>query len=231
MPAVRLELHPVNPQRRFIDRAVEVLRNDGVIIYPTDTVYGLGCDVRSKKAIEKIARIKRLKAGKPLSFVCADLSHLSEFAVVSKPTYRLLKHYLPGPYTFILEASRQVPRVLISKQKTVGIRVPDCRATRELVDQLGSPIVSTSADDRSELYTDGKRPMLTSPDDIEKQYGADVDLILDMGPLGAEASTVVSLVDDEPTLLRAGKGKSDWSNTGGWVEKGNSVDEMLRTLA
>ncbi len=230
MPAVRLELHPVNPQRRFLERAIQVLQNDGVIIYPTDTVYGLGCDVRSKKAIERIMRIKRLKPGKPLSFVCADLSHLSEYAVVGKPTYRLLKHYLPGPYTFILEASREVPKLLLSKQKTVGIRVPDCKASRELVKLLDSPIVSTSVDDRTDGLMDGKRPMLTSPDEIEAQYGNDVDLILDMGVVGREASTVVSLVGDEPTLLRAGKGKSYWSDSGGWVENGYNGDSA-RTLA
>ncbi len=230
MPAVRLEIHPVNPQRRFLERAVNVLQNDGVIIYPTDTVYGLGCDVRSKKAIEKICRIKNLKPGKPLSFVCADLSHLSEYAVVSKPTYRLLKHYLPGPYTFILEASREVPKLLLSKQKTVGIRVPDCKAAKELVKMLDSPIVSTSVDDRTDGLLDGQRPMLCHPDEIEAQYGHEVDLILDMGVLGGQASTVVSLTGDEPTLLRAGKGKSYWSNSGGWVE-GTGAEDALRPLA
>lgn len=230
MPAVRLEIHPVNPQRRFLERAVEILRNDGVIIYPTDTVYGLGCNVHSRKAIERIHRIKKLKPGKPLSFVCADLSHLSEYATVSKPTFRLLKHYLPGPYTFILEASREVPKLLLSRQKTVGIRVPDCKCSRELVKLCDAPIVSSSVDDRTEGLAGGQRRMLTDPDEIEAQYGNDVDLILDMGPLGGEASTVVSLIGDEPTLLRAGKGKSYWSDSGGWIENGTG-EISLRALA
>ncbi len=222
MPAVRLEIHPVNPQRRFIDRTISVLQNDGVIVYPTDTVYGLGCNLHSKRALERIYRIKQLKPGKPLSFVCADLSHLAEYANVSKPTYRLLKHYLPGPYTFVLEATRQVPKILTSHQRTVGIRVPNCRTCQEIVKNLGNPIVSTSVDDRSDVSTAGSRRLLTDPDEIENQYGNDVDLILDMGPLGSETSTVVSLVDDEPVLLRAGKGEIHWSNNGGWLPRGES---------
>ena len=144
-----LKVHPKNPQGRHITHAVETLRNDGVIIYPTDTMYGIGCSVFSKKAIDRIYQIKNQNVTKPFSFVCSDLSHISEYAVVSNPAYRVMKQLVPGPFTFILPASRlkQLPKSLISKRKTVGIRVPDNQISLAIVRELGHPILSASVTD------------------------------------------------------------------------------------
>lgn len=197
--STRLSIHPVNPQGRHLKRAAECLADGGVIVYPTDTVYGLGCDITKKNAVERIVRIKGRDPKKPMSFVCSDLTHISRYALVSNRAYRILKRFLPGPYTFILEASREVPKTLLTKQKTVGIRVPDHPICLELVRLLGNPLLSTSAN------PSGVEPS-GNPDEIEKQLGSRVDLLLDCGMLTQTPSTVVSLVNDEVAVLREGAG-------------------------
>jgi tRNA threonylcarbamoyl adenosine modification protein (Sua5/YciO/YrdC/YwlC family) len=196
-----LKVHPENPQGRHIQRAVEVLNNDGVIIYPTDTVYGIGCSIFSKNAIERIYAIKRQNIQKPFSFICSDLSHISEFAKVSNPAYRLMKHLIPGPYTFVLPASRlkQLPKNMISKRKTVGIRVPDNTICLTIVKELGHPILSASV-------TDGNGEVVNNPEIIKALYEKQVDVILDGGVVLSEPSTVLDLTDDEPTIIRKGAG-------------------------
>lgn len=198
---MRLHIHPITPQQRLIEQAVAVLQRGGIIIYPTDTLYGLGCDIFQKDAVERICALKGLDPKKAmLSFVCNDLSHLSEYArQLSTPVYRAIKNRLPGPFTFILEGGKTVPRLLKSKRDTVGIRVPDHPIPQALVRALGRPILSTSLPvaDLS-AYTD--------PDDIEDAFGDRVDLLIDGGPGGAQPSTVVDFTADEPVVVRQGAG-------------------------
>lgn len=201
--AVRLSVHPVNPQGRHISRAAEELRDGGVIVYPTDTVYGLGCDITNKRAVERIIRIKGRDPKKPMSFVCSNLTHIARYAQVSNVAYRILKRFLPGPYTFILEASREVPKMLLTKQKTVGIRIPDSKVSLMLVEALGNPILSTSAN------LTGADP-IGHPDEIMDTLGPLTDLVLDSGVLDKTPSTVVSLVGDKIEVLREGAGKIDF---------------------
>lgn len=194
-----LHIHPKNPQMRFINRAVEVLKEGGLIIYPTDTVYGLGCDIFQKKAIEKIYQIKPNLDNKPLSFICADLKDISKYAKVSTQVYRLLKYAFPGPYTFILPAAREVPKKLWSKRKTVGIRVPDNLIAQSLARELGHPIVSTS-------ITNDNGEILNDEESIVKYYGKKVDLILYAGPLRLTPSTIIDFSTEEPEIVRVGAG-------------------------
>lgn len=194
-----LHIHPKNPQMRFINRAVEVLKEGGLIIYPTDTVYGLGCDIFQKKAIEKIYQIKPNLDNKPLSFICADLKDISKYAKVSTQVYRLLKYAFPGPYTFILPAAREVPKKLWSKRKTVGIRVPDNLIAQSLARELGHPIVSTS-------ITNDNGEILNDEESLVKYYGKKVDLILYAGPLGLTPSTIIDFSTEEPEIVRIGAG-------------------------
>ena len=201
--ALMLSVHPQTPQRRHIARAVEVLRQDGVIVYPTDTVYGLGCDITSKRAVERIVRIKGRDPKKPMSFVCADLRRISRYARVSTFVYRILKRCLPGPYTFVLEASREVPKMLLTRQKTVGIRIPDHPVCLALVSELGNPVLSTSAN------PSGAEP-LNAPSEIHEVLGRQVDLILECGVLSRVPSTVVSLVGDQVKILREGAGDASY---------------------
>lgn len=201
--AVRLSVHPQNPQGRHLARAAETLMDGGIIIYPTDTVYGLGCDITDKHAVERIMRLKGRDPKKPMSFVCSDLTNIAKYAKVSNMAYRILKRFLPGPYTFILEANREVPKMLLTKQKTVGIRIPDSYVCSELVKKLGKPILSTSANPTGV-------PPLADPDDIERIMGPLTDLILDIGVLPQTPSTVVSLVGDRVEILREGAGSVDF---------------------
>jgi tRNA threonylcarbamoyl adenosine modification protein (Sua5/YciO/YrdC/YwlC family) len=194
-----ISINQQNPQTRLIKRAVETLRNGGIIIYPTDTVYGMGCDLFNKRGIERIYEIKRRSHKQPFSFICADLKDISRYALVSNYAYKTMKRLLPGPYTFILEASRMVPKLLQSKRQTTGIRVPDSRICLTLVSELGHPIISTSAAVADEA-------ILSDPEEIDKKFGRVVDLVIDGGILPPELSSVVSLVDDVPEVLRAGKG-------------------------
>ena len=194
-----LSINGKNPQARLIRKAVEALRNGGIIIYPTDTVYGIGCDLYNKRAIEKIHEIKRRSQKQPFSFICADLRDISQYAIVSNYAYKTMKRLLPGPYTFILPASRLVPKILMTKRQTTGIRAPANEICLSLVRELGHPIISTSAStDKDEILSD--------PEEIRKRYGHAVELILDGGILASEKSSVISLVDDSPEVIRAGKG-------------------------
>lgn len=200
-----LKVYEKNPDQRIIDQAVDVLKNGGLIIYPTDTVYGLGCDISKTKALEKIARIKQVKLDKAnFSFVCHDLSNLSEYVrQIDTPVYKILRRALPGPYTFILKGNNNLPKSF-KKKKTVGIRVPDNNIIRTIVRQLGNPIVSTSIYDEDDVieYT-------TDPELIYEKWKDRVDLVLDGGYGGNMASTVVDLSENEIVVLREGKGSLD----------------------
>lgn len=198
-----LHIHPDNPQPRAIKTVVDTLRDGGVIIYPTDTIYGLGCDIYNTKAIERICRIKGVDPKKAqFSFVCCDLSHLSDYTKsISTPAFRMLRSYLPGPYTFILEASKEVPKLLKSKKDTVGIRVPDHKIAHELVKELGHPIMSVS------LPMDGNVEYYTDPEIIHDIFGKQVDIVIDSGPGGIIPSTVINYTGSEPELIREGAGK------------------------
>jgi tRNA threonylcarbamoyl adenosine modification protein (Sua5/YciO/YrdC/YwlC family) len=197
--APRLAVHSKNPQGRYIDRAVDSLRQGGIIVYPTDTVYGLGCDITQRQAIDRVIRIKGRDPKKPMSFVCADLTHISRYANVTDFAYKILKRYLPGPYTFVLPASRETPKILQSKQRTVGIRIPAHPVPLALVAQLGEPLLSTSANRSSE-------ETVSDPHDLEQRFAHDVDFILECGPLPVLPSSVISLVDDRVEVLREGAG-------------------------
>lgn len=197
-----LNVHPDNPNPRHLKTIIECLKDGGIIIYPTDTVYGLGCDITQHKAIERIARIKQIDPKKAqFSFICYDLSHLSDYAKsVDTPIFRMLKKALPGPYTFILPASRLVPKLLKTKKDTVGIRVPDNNICRTIVKELGNPLMSTTLpiEDYVEEYTD--------PEIIYEKFGKQVDIVVDGGPGGMGFSTVVDCTGAEPVLIREGLG-------------------------
>lgn len=193
------ELHPVNPQKRYINKAVEVLKNGGVIIYPTDTVYGIGCDIFNKEALDRIFTIKNEDKNKLLSFVCSDLKDIAKYAKVSDYVYRTMKHLLPGPYTFILPAVKLVPKKLWSKRKTVGIRVPNNPIAIELVKEVGNPIISTSTTSR-------KGDVLFDPFEIKNIFNSQVDLMLSCGILGSDPSSIIDLSEDTPEVLREGAG-------------------------
>ncbi len=200
--ALLLHIHPDNPPARLVEQAVTCLREGGVIIYPTDTIYGLGCSIYQHKAIEKIARIKQVVPEKAqLSFVCSSLSDLSKYArQLDTPTYRLLKQFLPGPYTFILPASKEVPKILQSKKATIGLRIPDNNIALAIVEALGHPILSASLPgDMVEEYTD--------PETIKDNFDKLVDMVIDGGTGGMEPSTIIDLTGDEPLMTRQGKGE------------------------
>lgn len=200
MAAPILEVDAEHPQPRHVERAVALLSNGGVIAYPTDTYYGLGCDLFSKKAIERLYQLKDRNRKKPLSFLVPDLSDVAKYALVSNFAYRTMKSLTPGPFTFILPATRQVPEMMMTKQKQVGIRVPDAPLARALAAGLGHPIVTTSATNR-------EGEPLIDPKDIKELLGHGLDLILDGGVTENEPSTVLSLIGDELEVLREGKGK------------------------
>ncbi|MFP3998549.1 MAG: L-threonylcarbamoyladenylate synthase [Desulfobacterales bacterium] len=197
-----IRINPENPQPRLVARAVAVLRQGGVIAYPTDTYYGIGCDLMNKKAIESIYRLKKRDRREPFTFICSDLKNISDYAKVTNYAYKTMKRLLPGPYTFILEGSRQVPKIMLAKRKTVGIRVPDHNICIELVKNLGHPIISTSA-----ATHDGE--IFNDPSFIEEHFKNSLDLVIDGGPVPAEPSSVISLINDEPEVLREGLGDLD----------------------
>lgn len=200
-----IKIYNENPNPRQIQKVVDVLKNGGLVIYPTDTVYGLGCDITNTKALEKIAKIKGVKLDKAnFSFVCNDLSHLSDYVKqIDTPTYKILKRALPGPYTFVLPGSKSLPNAF-RKKKTVGIRVPDNDIARTLVSELGNPIISTSIHDEDEVleYT-------TDPELIYEKWQNIVDVVIDGGYGDNTASTVIDLTSGEPEVLREGKGDLD----------------------
>ena len=199
------KIYDKSPDPRLIDRAVEILRNGGIIIYPTDTVYGLGCDITKTRALEKVARLKNVKLDKAnFSFICYDLSNLSEYVKqIDTPVYKILKKALPGPFTFVLKGSNNLPKAF-KKKKTVGIRIPDNNIIRAIIKQLGNPIMSTSIYDEDDVieYT-------TDPELIYEKWKGKVDLVIDGGYGGNIASTIVDLSDNEITIVREGKGEID----------------------
>lgn len=197
-----IQIHPENPQPRLIKQVIECLKDGGVIIYPTDTIYGLGCDINQQKAIERICKIKQVDPQKAqLSFICRDLSHLSDYTkTIDTPLYRMLKSYLPGPYTFILPASKQVPKILQSKKSTIGLRVPDNIICQHILDELGNPILSASLPgDMVEEYTD--------PEVMQENFGSTVDFVIDGGIGNMIPSTVVDCTTSEWTIIRQGQGE------------------------
>jgi len=196
-----LKVHPENPQERNIQTVTECLLAGGIIIYPTDTIYGLGCDIFQHKAIERICRIKQIDPSKAqLSFVCYDLSDLSFYTKsISTPLYRSLKNHLPGPYTFILPASKEVPKILKSRKNSIGLRVPDNLIARTIVKQLGHPVLSTSLPGEIvEEYTD--------PEIIYEQFKNLVDIVIDGGPGNMIPSTIIDYTSGEPVMIRKGAG-------------------------
>ncbi len=193
------ELHPVTPQLRYINKAVEVMKNGGVIIYPTDTVYGLGCDIFNKEALERVYYIKNEANTKLFSFLCPDLRDIAKYAKVSDYAYKVMKKCLPGPYTFVLPAAKEVPKKLWTKRKTVGIRIPENNIARMLAQELGNPIVSTSVTSR-------KGDLYFYPDEIRAVFQTQVDLMLSGGDLTGKPSSIVDLSGDSPEVIREGSG-------------------------
>lgn len=196
---IRLEISPEYPSERRLRQAIEILQEGGLVIYPTDTVYGLGCNLHSKRGIERIYQLKGNDKRKLLSFICPDLKEISQYALVSTPAYKIMKRLTPGPYTFILEASRLVPKMLLERRKTVGIRVPDHPISQRLLQGLGKPIISTSA-------TRANQPYMPDIDEIYQVFQHHVDALIDSGPGGIEASSVIDLSGDTPVILRRGRG-------------------------
>ena len=203
MPAEFLPIHPVNPELRKINHVVDVLRQGGIVVYPTDTIYGIGCDLMNRKSIERLCRIMDIRPQKlDLSFICHDLSHISEYVRrIDTPVFKVLKKALPGPFTFIMESSSRVPKILDVNKKTVGIRIPDHPIPRMIVELLGNPLITSSIkdDDRIKEYT-------TDPEEIYQDFKNDVDIVIDGGAGGNVPSTVVDCVDNNFTILRQGLG-------------------------
>jgi tRNA threonylcarbamoyl adenosine modification protein (Sua5/YciO/YrdC/YwlC family) len=194
-----LRINPQNPQPRLIKQVVATLNNGGVIAYPTDTVYGFGCSLYNKKGIERIYLIKRSEKNRPFSFICADLKDISLYTKVSNYAYKTMKRLLPGPYTFILEGTKLVPKIMLTKRSTAGIRVPDNQICLSLVKELGHPIITTSAQlPGGEVFYD--------PTEIERKIGYALDAVIDGGTLVSEPSSVIDLTEDRPKVLREGKG-------------------------
>lgn len=213
--AILYELHPQNPQKRDIETIADALKKGAIILYPTDTVYAIGCDLNVKSAVTKVRQLKQLSNDKPLTFLCSSLSNISQYAGVSDRAYRIMKHLIPGPYTFILPATKLVPKLVMSpKRKTTGIRVPDQQVCQELLKTLGNPIISTSAHlpDR-----DGEFPTLNVEkarlfDALESQ----VDIIIDNRiELGSQVSTILDFTAEEPRVIRKGLG---WQEVENWLD-------------
>ncbi len=194
-----LKINPHNPQERQITRAVDILKKGGILAYPTDTYYGIGCNIMDKKAIERIYAIKQRNKNKPFSFICPDLKDISKYAKVSNAAYRTMKRLLPGPYTFVLPGSKMVPKIMLTKRKTAGIRVPDHEIALTLTRHLGNPIISTSA-------TDPEGNIFEDPSLIHDYFKQRIDAVIDGGPVPDRPSSVVSLLDDVPEVIRHGAG-------------------------
>jgi len=198
-----IKIYPENPNPKDVRQVVDVLKGGGIIIYPTDTVYGMGCDITNPKAVEKIARLRNVQVEKSnFSFITSDLSHISDFSKpVSNQIFKILKHYLPGPFTFILNANSNVPKYFKGKKKTVGIRIPNNSIILEIVRELGNPIMSTSIHDEDEIIE-----YSTDPELIHEKFENIVDLVVDGGYGDNVPSTIVDCTDDSPVILRQGKG-------------------------
>jgi tRNA threonylcarbamoyl adenosine modification protein (Sua5/YciO/YrdC/YwlC family) len=195
-----LEINPQHPEPRKIKQVVEVLANGGIIAYPTDTYYGIGCDLFNKASIEKIYQLKRRSHVEPFSFICSDLKNISEYAQVTNYAYKTMKRLLPGPYTFVLEGSRLVPKIMLTKRHTLGIRVPDNAICVAIVQDLGHPVITTSATDPE------TKDILSTPQEIKEKLGHTIDLIIDGGAVPGKPSSVISLIGDTPEVLREGSG-------------------------
>ena len=202
--AVLIELFPQNIDLRKMKQIVECLRDGGLIIYPTDTVYGLGCDIFNKQAVERVCQLKGVKLQKMnFSFICSDLSNISDYTMnVSTPTYKLMKRCLPGPYTFILRANNAVPKLFKNNKKTVGIREPDNPITRTIVQELGHPILTTSVHHEDDIID-----YITEPSAIFERYENLVDIVIDGGTGGYHPSTIIDCTEDEPIVVREGAGE------------------------
>ena len=195
------EIHPDNPQKRLIQQAVQIIDRGGLIIYPTDSSYALGCHIGDKRAMERIQRLRKVDSKHHFTLVCSDLSEIGTYAKVDNSAYRLMKTLTPGPYTFLLPATSEVPRRLMNpKRKTIGVRVPDHRITHALLEELGQPIMSST------LIEPGADLPLDDPEEIREKYQKQVDLIIDGGHCGHEPTTVISLIDGTPEIVRKGKG-------------------------
>jgi tRNA threonylcarbamoyl adenosine modification protein (Sua5/YciO/YrdC/YwlC family) len=197
-----LKINPDNPQERQIQRVVDILRKGGIVAYPTDTYYGIGCDIMNKKAIEKIYAIKQRDKNKPFSFICPDLKDISTYAKISNFAYRNMKRLLPGPYTFVLSGSRMVPKIMLTKRKTAGIRVPNNQIALALSKELGNPIISTSA-------TDPNGNIFEDPSLLHDYFDNRLEAVIDGGPVPNAPSSVISLIDDVPDIIRYGAGDVD----------------------
>ncbi|MEM9836863.1 MAG: L-threonylcarbamoyladenylate synthase [Bacteroidota bacterium] len=198
-----VDINPDNPQGRLINKLVNILEDGGVIIYPTDTVYGIGCDITNKKAVEKVARLRGLDPGKALfSFICEDISQVSEYAAqISNDVFRVMKHNLPGPFTFILRANKKTPKILKNRKDTIGIRVPDNNIIMALVQVLGRPILTASLKSDDEILE-----YFTNAEDIYDDFGKLVDAVIDGGPGNNVPSTIIDCTGDQPVLQRQGAG-------------------------
>jgi tRNA threonylcarbamoyl adenosine modification protein (Sua5/YciO/YrdC/YwlC family) len=194
-----ININQQNPQQRLIKRVVEILKNDGVVVFPTDTYYGIGCDIMNKKAIERIYQIKQRNKSKPFSFICSGLKNISHYAKVSNYAYKTMKRLLPGPYTFILEGSKLVPKIMLTKRRTAGIRVPDNPICLALVNELGNPVITTSA-----TMPDGM--IFHDASLIHDYYGNRVDAVIDGSIVPGQPSSVILLIDDIPEVIRKGMG-------------------------
>ena len=194
-----IKINQQNPQQRLITRVVDILKNGGVVVYPTDTYYGIGCDIMNKKAIEKIYQIKQRDKSKPFSFICSDLKNISLYAKVSNYAYKTMKRLLPGPYTFILAGSKLVPKIMLTKRKTAGIRVPDNQICLNLVKELGNPVITTSA-----TMPDGT--IFHDASLIHDYFGNRVDVVIDGSIVPGQPSSVIMLINDIPEILRKGLG-------------------------
>ncbi|MBF0185588.1 MAG: threonylcarbamoyl-AMP synthase [Magnetococcales bacterium] len=195
-----LSIHPENPQKRLINQAAELLRNGGVIVYPTDTAYGFGCTLGNRRGVERIIQIRHLSANHLFSILCPDLAEIARYARVDNTTYRLLKRHLPGPYTFVLEATRDVPKNILPKRKTIGLRIPSHPICQALLQEVGEPLLSAT------VRLPNAADALSDPEEIHKRLGTLVDLVIDGGILTTSPSTVVDLTGDQPVVLRAGTG-------------------------
>ena len=194
-----IAINPINPQERLINKVVEILERGGIIAYPTDTYYGIGCDIMNKKAIQKVYHLKRREKSKPFSFICSGLKNISHWAKVSNYQYKMMKRLLPGPYTFILEGSKLVPKIMLTRRKTAGIRVPDNEICLAIVEKLSNPIITTSATQPDgEVFLDASL--------IHEFFQKQIDLVVEGGPVPGEPSSVISLIDDIPEVIREGLG-------------------------
>ncbi|MGD9016954.1 MAG: L-threonylcarbamoyladenylate synthase [Desulfobacterales bacterium] len=194
-----IPINAKNPQLRLIRRVVDIIERGGVVAYPTDTCYGIGCDIMNKKAIEKVYLLKQQDRNKPFSFMCSDLTNISDYAKVSNYAYKTMRRLLPGPYTFILEGSRLVPRIMLTRRRSAGIRVPDHAICQALVRELGNPIITTSATaPDGDIFEDASL--------LHDYFGARIDAVIDGGSIRGEQSSIVSLIADEPEVIRHGSG-------------------------